>query len=313
MSAPPTVTGRPPAPADRSYRRGMAVSGAAFAMLFVLGGGAVLTSLWLSQDISTASAHPGFDGVTSLRLDVNSASVTVNADAATTRTSVGSEVRWSPRTIGRPSVTTHLSGGVLTVDSPGCNGGFGFHTCDVKLTLAVPKGVPVTVDSDSGSTSVTGPTGALQVKADSGGLVVRDAVAPITANLNSGSVVIENASSSARVKTDSGSVTVTKLGGDLTADLNSGTLNATGLSGRNARVNSDSGDNLLRFAAAPASVTTTTNSGSTHIEVPRGSGPYAVTASVDSGSRTIGVSTDPSAPRRIETSNDSGDVTISYR
>jgi hypothetical protein len=313
MSAPPTVTGRPPAPADRSYRRGMAVSGAAFAMLFVLGGGAVLTSLWLSQEVSTSSAHPGFDGVTSLRLDVNSATVTVDADAATTRTSVGSEVRWSPRTIDKPSVTTHLSGGVLTVASPGCRGGFGFHTCDVKLTLAVPKGVPVTVDSDSGSTTVTGPTGALQVKADSGGLTVRDATAPITANLNSGCVVIDNASSSARVKTDSGDVTITKLGGDLTADLNSGGLTATELSGKNVRVNSDSGDNVLQFAAAPTSVTTTTNSGSTHILVPAGSGPYAVTANVDSGGKNIGVPTDPSAPRRIETSNDSGDVTIGYR
>jgi hypothetical protein len=313
MSAPPTVTERPPAPADRSYRRGMAVSGAAFAMLFLLGGGAVLTSLWLSQDVSTTHASPTFDGVKELRLSVNSATLTVNADAGTSNTTVDSRLRWSPRTVSQPTVSTHLDAGVLTVAAPGCRGGFGFHTCDVGLTLAVPKDVPVTIDTDSGSTTVTGPTGALRVKGDSGSLSVRDSTAPLTAEVDSGSVMIDRAAASARVKVDSGSLTVTSLAGDLTAELHSGSLNATDLTSKTVTVNADSGDTNLEFGAAPTSVKTVSDSGDTRIELPGDSGPYAVSAHVDSGSRSVDVPTDGSAARHIDTSNDSGDVTIDYR
>lgn len=311
MSA-PTVTRRQPAPGDRSYRRGMAVSGVAFAMIFVLGGGAVLSSLWLSQDVSTAQDSPGFDGVRQLRLTVDSATVKVTAGTAT-RTTVGDQLRWSPRTTGKPSVRSHLDGGTLTVDARGCGVSFGFNVCDVALNVAVPRGVPVNVQVDSGDTTVTGPTGALRVKGDSGGLTVRNATAPVDADLNSGDVVIDHSTSSAQLHTDSGGVTVSGLAGDLTADVNSGSVSATGLTGQHVKLSADSGEQLLDFDAAPASVVTKDDSGSTTIRLPHDAGAYAVSAHTDSGANTIGVRQDPSATRRIQSSNDSGDITVSYK
>lgn len=315
MSAPPTLTGRPPAPEDRAYRRGLAVSGAAFAALILLAGGGVLISLWLSSTTQTAHASPTYDGVTALKISIDSGTLEINADrSAGTRTTVTSQLRWSPRTIGKPTVGAHRDGGVLTVDAPGCPGGsFGFHTCDVTLTVAVPPGVPVTIAGDSSDTTVNGSTGALRAVNESGALTVRDATAAVTATVDSGDLTVDGAAGPLNLRTSSGDMRLSGVSGDLTARVDSGDFTGTDLSCPHATVASSSGGQLLEFAAAPAAVHTTADSGNTRILVPGGSGPYAVTANVDSGDRTVQVDNDQTASRTIDASTSSGDLVINYR
>jgi hypothetical protein len=314
MSAPPTLTGRPPAPEDRAYRRGLALSGAAFAALILLTGGGVLISLWLSSATETAHASPAYDGVTALKVSIGSGTLEINADrSAGTRTTVASQLRWSPRTTGKPTVSAHRDGGVLTVDSPGCAGGFGFHTCQVALTIAVPPGLPVTVVGDSTDTTVTGSTGTLRATTESGGLTVRDATAAVTATVDSGDLTVDGAAGPLNLRTSSGDVRLSGASGDLTARVDSGDFTGTELSCPHATVASSSGGQLLEFAAAPSAVHTTADSGNTRILVPGGSGPYAVTANVDSGDRTVQVDNDQTASRTIDASTSSGDLVINYR
>ncbi|MGW3349829.1 DUF4097 family beta strand repeat-containing protein [Nonomuraea rubra] len=113
---------------------------------------------------------------------------------------------------------------------------------------------------------------------------------------------------SVKVASDSGTLTLKGLSGALDALSDSGAIEAEGLAVRQVVAKTDSGDVELAFTGAPDRVTVSSDSGRVTIGVPQGA--YDVVATTDSGAKDIKVDTDPSAPRRIELTSDSGDLEV---
>ncbi|MEV0828117.1 DUF4097 family beta strand repeat-containing protein [Nonomuraea rubra] len=111
-----------------------------------------------------------------------------------------------------------------------------------------------------------------------------------------------------KVGSDSGDLTLKNLSGELEARSDSGAIEAGGLTGGQVVARTDSGDMTLTFTGQPDKVTTSTDSGRTEIHVPQG--PYAIKARTESGGKEITAKADPSAPRAIELTSDSGDLEV---
>ena len=146
--------------------------------------------------------------------------------------------------------------------------------CHADVTITVPRDIAVRVQSGSGPVTIEGRDGAVDVDADDGRVELRDVTGPVQ-------VAADN-----------------------------GRIEGTGLASLSFHADSDNGRIELAFVAAPDEVVATSDNGRIDIGVPRGSGPYAVEATSDNGSRTVEVATDPTAPRTITARTDNGAIRI---
>ena len=112
-----------------------------------------------------------------------------------------------------------------------------------------------------------------------------------------------------RVDSGSGRVTIAGRDGAVDVDADDGRVVLRDVTGP-VRVAADNGRIELSFVVPPDEVVATTDDGGIDIGVPQGSGPYAVEASSDNGSRTVDVATDPTAPRTISARTDNGAIRI---
>ncbi|WP_214108900.1 DUF4097 family beta strand repeat-containing protein [Acrocarpospora catenulata] len=113
-----------------------------------------------------------------------------------------------------------------------------------------------------------------------------------------------------RVKIDTGSghITLRSLSGPLDLSAGSGDIEARGLGGRTALANTGSGDIELRYVSPPDQATLETGSGNGVLYVPKGA--YNVELNTGSGDRTVQVTEDPAATRKIVIKTGSGDAKI---
>jgi len=186
---------------------------------------------------------------------------------------------------GPPAVTEAVSGGHLMLADPACS----LSDCTVSFAVTVPPGVTVTAMTDGGPLTVTGTAGA---NLDSGG-------GPVTATRIGGSLT---------VSTGGGPLLLNGLAGPLHADTDGGPLTARGVDAVAATVSTDSGDAQIAFSAALDAVTVTTNGGLAAVNVP--GGPYALAADSGGGPESVGIATDPAAPRLITVSSGGGPLQI---
>ncbi|SEM15790.1 DUF4097 family beta strand repeat-containing protein [Streptacidiphilus jiangxiensis] len=228
----------------------------------------ILQERHTQTDTYTASA------IKSVELTTGSASVRVvptsGGDATVTQ-----EMRWI---FSRPTITERLdpATGTLHVDA-GCEGGKILGHCDVRLTVAVPAGVPINADGGSGTVDISGMTG------------------PITAQGGSGEIDLER---------DSGTLDV---------QVGSGQIVGTSLQSQQVTAKAGSGQVELDFALPPASVTAEVSSGQTSITLPRGQ-QYRVSSSVATGvSNVEGGLASASASSTVKVSVTSGEADVSYR
>lgn len=168
-----------------------------------------------------------------------------------------------------PTPGQQVSGGVLTF-TDGCSSSL--STCFIDYRLEVPAGATVKLESSSGRIAVTGVA-------------------------------------AAEVKADSGKVTADRIAGPLKIRTSSGAITASGLSGPDADVRSDSGDARLDFVKAPSSVHAETSSGNVTLKVP--AAPYRLAVSTTSGARDVSLPADPAAAARLSAKTTSGDIGIS--
>jgi DUF4097 and DUF4098 domain-containing protein YvlB len=183
-------------------------------------------------------------------------------------------------------------------------GGIEIPGVEVRLTLTVPAGVPVSASSTSGDLRTQGITAVQSLETTSGDVEVENAGGLVQASSTSGDVSIAGASR-AVVRTTSGdvsiagcsgrlqastvsgslrvsdagdSVVVESVSGDLTvrgaprglaASTTSGDLVARGVSGR-VRASSASGDVEIHFAPLVSGVDITTTSGTLDVWLPEG-------------------------------------------
>ncbi|WP_405978620.1 DUF4097 family beta strand repeat-containing protein [Streptomyces sp. NBC_00158] len=162
-----------------------------------------------------------------------------------------------------------VAGGVLSF-THGCQGDQ--DSCWVDYRLEVPASAKLKVGSSSGDITVTGVA-------------------------------------SAELDSSSGDVRAERIPGPLKARTSSGNITATGLSGPEGEFRSSSGDAVVGFEKAPASVSVTTSSGDVTLKAPQA--PYRVSADTASGDRDVTLGDAPDAPSRITVRTTSGDIRLS--
>jgi DUF4097 and DUF4098 domain-containing protein YvlB len=176
-------------------------------------------------------------------------------------------------TLHAPAPRIDVSGSFVHVSSD-CPV-FGFGECHAQVTLRVPTGTAVTVDSGSGD------------------LVARDVGA---ANLH----------------TSSGDVIVDGSSGEVVLDSGSGDIIARGLRDGRARAETGSGDVDLRFATPPVDASADTGSGDIRILVPTGAEKYDVSVQANSGDQVVGVAQDTGSGHELRAESGSGDIVVDY-
>ncbi|MGA8112381.1 MAG: DUF4097 family beta strand repeat-containing protein [Actinocatenispora sp.] len=259
-------------------RRGLIISGVAFAVLIVVLGGAVLLSLRQAvRPTHHATPHHSYSGVQTLHVKAGSSDIEVAASHGSSKdVSVVEDLSWTHR---RPSVAIDRAGDTLDVHAqcPDSGLSWGFRTCGVRVRITVPADMPVDLEAASGDLTASGLTHAVRLRASSG------------------------------------DVSLDRLSGPVDARVTSGNVHATALSSETVRTQADSGDISLAFRTAPKAVTAGASSGDVHVEVPRASGGYHVSSTVASGDSAVRVSRNDGSARRITVRASSGDVTVAYR
>jgi DUF4097 and DUF4098 domain-containing protein YvlB len=163
----------------------------------------------------------------------------------------------------------------------------------VAYTVQIPRNTSVEVEDDSGRITLTGISGTVDANVSSGAIVGTD--------LRGSQVTL---------LVDSGQIRLNGVAGNVQARASSGDIQGEDLRGAKISANADSGQVRLKFATAPTDVDVRASSGNVQLWLPGGQS-YAVDASVDSGSKSIGVPMDPASPHKIKAATDSGNVTIS--
>jgi Putative adhesin len=180
--------------------------------------------------------------------------------------------RWLSGTAAEPGHSSWtLSGKTLRL-SIDCSGLV--FSCGSRFQVAVPPGTAVTINSGSGTDTVSGLPAAVTVNGDQGGVNVSGVSGPL------------------RVSTGSGSVT------------------GTAIRSSAARITTNQGSADISFAAAPRSVTVKCSTGNATVRVPAAGHRYHVLVSSRAGSASSKVPDDPRAGSVVQVSSGNGDATV---
>jgi hypothetical protein len=150
--------------------------------------------------------------------------------------------------------------------------------CQVDYLIRVPTGVSVIAHADGRSVEVSNVHGFLDLSSDAGNVEV--------------------------------------LGGEALSvrlDSDGGNIEVNGLSAEAIEAHSDGGHVLLDLAAAPLSVTASSDGGDVEIVLPDTPDTYAVDVSSDGGSTQADIRTDIESDRSITAHANGGDVIVRYR
>lgn len=188
-------------------------------------------------------------------------------------TGPGVEVqRWLSGTAAKPGHSSWtLSGGTLRL-SIDCSGLV--FSCGSRFEVAVPPGVAVTVQSGSGTDTVSGLSG------------------PLTVSGNQGDVNLSGMSGPLRVSTGSGSIT------------------AAAIRSSAVQVTTNQGSADISFVAAPQSVTVKCSTGNATVRVPAAGHRYHVLVSSGTGNASSEVPDDRQSGRVVQVSSSNGDATV---
>ena len=176
------------------------------------------------------------------------------------------------------SWSANLESGTLVVDGTCTQVGISlFFNCSVDLTIDVPAGVPVEVESDTGDLTVIG------------------------------------AFSAVDLTTSTGDVTVQQTTGPVRIRSNTGDVRASGTRSLSFDTDTDTGDVRLSFDVQPQQVSARTNTGDVRVLVPEDTTPYDIDTDTDTGDVSVDVTNVAGSPHRITARTDTGDVTVRYR
>jgi Putative adhesin len=259
-------TGRRP---DGGVRTSLRILAVVFSVVAVGWGAFSVVSLLARVTEHRSATYEGVRAV-DLGLSFESAEIVGSADA--TSVSMTRSYTWS---LGRPTITSNLDGGLLSMGSS-CPFSVGLG-CSGHVRLVVPSGLSVTVhDSD-------------------------------------GSLTLRNLGGTVDLSTSDGSIHAKNLSGKLTLHSSDGSLTATGLTSPTVAATTSDGSVHLTFAAPPSSVTASSSDGSLDIVVPKDGTAYDVTATTGDGSRNISVPTDSSSEHKMTLRTSDGSIHVQDR
>jgi hypothetical protein len=253
--------------------------------LALIGWSAVTEIAWAGQGSYPVSL--------TIPVRVNSATVAVDSGDVRVGPGAGNVMRLTGTahySIVRSRVTQTSTASGVTVRSE-CR--FPTGVCNFDYQVALPADVHAILTNASGDETVHGLSGRVDVSADSG---------DIHADALAGRVTLTD---------HSGDITGSALSGPQVVIKNdSGNIVISGLNSRDVSATDKSGDVTLTFTKVPASVRVLNDSGNVTIVLPPGTTTYNVSATAESGSRTVRVPTSSLSPHVITVTAQSGDVSI---
>lgn len=233
------------------------------------------------------------------------ATVRIANDAGHVHVSVGSKPgvhRTVYYAADKPGQTFHYEGDTLVLEA--CN----VHNCTIDYDVVLTAGAKVMGEVGSGDIELAGMS-EVGVKAGSGDVTVRGATGPVTVDTRSGRTDLSGLTQSAVVQASSGDVQLADIKGDVTVQSQSGDVVGTGLDGKTS-VRSSSGDVTLTMATS-RDVKVTATSGNVKVNVPKGT-PYRVSVRTTSGDQHLNIASDPAATVGMDVGVTSGNVDLNY-
>ncbi|MEZ0065615.1 hypothetical protein ABIA32_001615 [Streptacidiphilus sp. MAP12-20] len=263
-------------------RRGLWYALAALVVVVTVAVSGTSVVTWLVEQHASHTTPYANSNVRTVKVDAPSASIRVVAGQDGTA-SVTENLSW---VTSKPVVDQTLdpASGTLKIavrcDSP--EKFLGGGGCGAQLDIQVPAAASVLSQSDSGSTTITGLSGSVDVE------------------------------------TSSGAIHLNNLSGEVRAQASSGEITGDSLQSAQVSAVAFSGAVSLDFAKPPTQVTAKVTSGAINLSLPRGS-QYRITASTYSGGdpaidQGLAVTSPPSAPSApgatpAPTSASSGSIT----
>lgn len=263
--------------------------------------------------------HVVAEKFTSVRVRTNSGDVTIRHVQGLSETKIHRRVEHEKD--NRPTGISHqIEGSALVLNDCG-------RDCSVNYELQVPS-ADITVegvDVGSGDTVIEGVAavdykvgsgkfeargiaGNVQVHSGSGDIEVRDVGGDVKANTGSGHLEASRIKGSVTADLGSGNIRLDQLQGKVLVNTGSGNINGTSLDG-DVTAGADSGNVELTFAS-PRTARVDSGSGNIVVRVPGAGGPYKVTAESRSGDQRIDVPTDPAAKYELKLVAGSGNVNV---
>jgi DUF4097 and DUF4098 domain-containing protein YvlB len=170
-----------------------------------------------------------------------------------------------------------LTGGVLAVEGSCRQDGFSLFDCVVDLTLVVPAGIPVVIESSTGNVDVDGGFSA------------------VSARTNTGDITVQRAAGSVDIRT------------------NTGDVRSLATSGTTVSAETTTGDVRLVFDVVPRTVSTETNTGDVSVLVPDDGGVYGVFTDTRTGDASVDVGNVAGSRNQISAQTNTGDIRVAYR
>lgn len=270
----PPMPAAPPQPSAPTPLRGLprAFVAVCVAVGVFAGAYAILTLLSVAT-ASTEHVQRSFRAVGEVHVTVGSGDVEVIGEARDDVLVDAAIQRGMWRGAWQPETELRRDGVRLDATS-GCSlwAHIGVSDCGASFTVRVPRGTRVVIEAKSGDVRVMRIDGIVTVGVSSGDVHADDAGGPLAIETSSGDVSVE------------------------------------GYLGRRLSVETSSGDVALRTVSAPRRVRARASSGDVDVRVP--DVPYRVSVQTGSGDEDVQVRRDADAPRSIEATTGSGDVTI---
>lgn len=143
------------------------------------------------------------------------------------------------------------------------------HSGDTRFELTVPYGVRVIARSQSGDVSIRNTRGEVEAHAQSGDVLIEDATR-LDVNTLSGGITAANITGDIAIASTSGDVKVSDLRGDADVGTVSGDITLRGVTAKNVRAKTTSGDVLYDGTIDKAGrYDFSANSGDVRLHVPR--------------------------------------------
>lgn len=190
------------------------------------------------RNLTTSAA-----GVTKVVIHADSGSLTVSGKPGATQiATTGTACTSDDDFLDRMTLTQRRSGSTLYIEAniPDKTVMFGFFQARLDFTVALPAGLEVSIDDDSGWIKVAN-TGALSIDDDSGSIEVRNVRGNLKIEDDSGEIDVQAVIGNVSISDDSGSIDLKDINGSIEIEDDSGSITVARVEGSLHIRNDDSG------------------------------------------------------------------------
>lgn len=172
-------------------------------------------------------------GVTKVVIHADSGSLTVDGRSGLAQIAAdGTACTTEEDFLSKMTLTARKQGTELHITAvvPSATVWFGFFNATLDFTVAVPAGIPIDIQDDSGWIK-TSNTGTLWIDDDSGSIEVHNVRGDLRIDDDSGSITVDDVAGNVKITDDSGSIEVANVSGSVMIDDDSGSIDARHVKG----------------------------------------------------------------------------------